>query len=51
VRAVAVRYLEDANRPLSEVADALGFSALSALSRWFRAEFGCSMNAWRRRAR
>jgi len=45
----AVRYLEDASRPMSEIADALGFSALSALSRWFKGEFGCSMKAWRRK--
>lgn len=42
-----VRYLENGNRPLSEIADALGFASLSALSRWFRASFGTSVTQWR----
>lgn len=39
------RYLEASARPLSEVAQLLGFSSLSAFSRWFRGEFGCSVTA------
>ena len=43
----AIRYLEDPNRPLHLIAEALGFSALSAFSRWFRARYGCSASEWR----
>jgi AraC-like DNA-binding protein len=43
----AVRYLEDPNRPLHLIAEALGFSALSAFSRWFRTRYGCSASEWR----
>ena len=34
-------------RPLAEVADRLGFSGLSALSRWFSGHFDGSASAWR----
>jgi AraC-like DNA-binding protein len=44
---LATRYLERADRPLAEVADLLGFSGLSALSRWFSGHFGCSASSWR----
>jgi AraC-like DNA-binding protein len=40
-------YLEDPNRSLSLVAQKLGFSALSAFSRWFRDRYGCSASQWR----
>jgi len=33
---------------LTSVADALGFSSLSAFSHWFQLAFGCSARAWRR---
>lgn len=46
---LVVRYLESGNRPLSEIADALGFASLSALSRWFRGAFGRSVTQWRRK--
>jgi AraC-like DNA-binding protein len=46
---LALRYVEGGNLPFSDIARALGFSRLSALSRWFRAEFDCSITAWRRR--
>ncbi|MDM0015758.1 helix-turn-helix transcriptional regulator, partial [Variovorax sp. J22P168] len=39
-RELAVHYIEDGNRPLSQVAELLGFSALSAFSRWYRQQFG-----------
>jgi AraC-like DNA-binding protein len=42
------RYLENRNRPLYVIAEMLGFSALSAFSRWFRAHFGCSVSSWRK---
>jgi len=48
VRAEMVRqYVESADRPLYVIAELMGFSALSAFSRWFRDEFGCSASEWR----
>ncbi|WP_426435874.1 AraC family transcriptional regulator [Bradyrhizobium genosp. P] len=48
VRAELVtRYIENRDRPLASVAELLGFSALSAFSRWFRNQFGCSVSEWR----
>ena len=44
---LAARYLTTTDRPLAEVADLLGFSGLSALSRWFSARFDCSASTWR----
>jgi AraC-like DNA-binding protein len=41
------RYLEDPNRPLYLIAEMLGFSALSAFSRWFQDRYGCSASRWR----
>ncbi|MEZ5657092.1 MAG: AraC family transcriptional regulator [Burkholderiaceae bacterium] len=45
---LSVQFLQDPKRPLGEVADALGFSSVSALSRWFRTEFGRTITEWRR---
>jgi AraC-like DNA-binding protein len=42
-----MRLIEDGNRPLKEIADLLGFSAQSALARWFRSRLGCSITEWR----
>ncbi len=39
---LATRHVIDSDRPLTEVAMLLGFSAPSALSRWYHAQFGCS---------
>jgi AraC-like DNA-binding protein len=48
VRAELVtRYIDNRDRPLASVAELLGFSALSAFSRWFRTQFGCSVSEWR----
>jgi AraC-like DNA-binding protein len=44
---LVTRYVENRDRPLSETADLLGFSAQSAFSRWFRAKFDCSVSEWR----
>src|SRR5215831_6517022 len=44
---LATRDLTTTDRPLAEVADLLGFSGLSALSRWFSGRFDCSASAWR----
>lgn len=46
---LATRYIENRERPLSEVATLLGFSSLSAFSRWFNGHFGCSVSQWRAR--
>lgn len=47
-REFAIRQIRDADRPLAEVAELLGFSAPSAFAHWFRRAFGCSVSAWRR---
>jgi AraC-like DNA-binding protein len=48
VRAELVtRYIENRDRPLASIAELLGFSALSAFSRWFKGQFGCSASEWR----
>lgn len=39
---LATRYVIESDRPLTEVAVLLGFSAPSALSRWYHTQFGCS---------
>lgn len=44
---IAMRLIEDGSRPLKEIAGLLGFSAQSALARWFRGRFGCSITEWR----
>jgi AraC-like DNA-binding protein len=50
VRAELVtRYIDNRDRPLASLAELLGFSALSAFSRWFRTQFGCSVSEWRAR--
>lgn len=46
---LAVRYVRtEPDRSLSDIAAELGFSELSAFSRWFRSRFGVSPTAWRR---
>lgn len=45
----ADRYRETQDRPLSELAEILGFSSLSAFSRWHRTQYGSSMS--RKRAK
>jgi AraC-like DNA-binding protein len=44
---IVTRMLQSSERSLTGVADLLGFSDLSAFSRWFRARFGLSPSAWR----
>jgi AraC-like DNA-binding protein len=44
---LVTRYIENRDRSLTMVAELLGFSALSAFSRWFRSKFGCSVSQWR----
>ncbi|WTW81930.1 AraC family transcriptional regulator [Streptomyces sp. NBC_00009] len=44
---LAQRYVTRLDRPLTEVAELLGFSALGTFSRWFHTRFGSSPTAWR----
>jgi AraC-like DNA-binding protein len=44
---LALRLIEDSDRPLAGIAGLLGFSAQSAMARWFRVRFGCSITRWR----
>jgi AraC-like DNA-binding protein len=44
---LATHYIGNSDRALASVAELLGFSALSAFSRWFRGRFGCSVSLWR----
>ncbi|MFY9960917.1 AraC family transcriptional regulator [Pseudomonas sp.] len=48
-RALATRYLANPHHSLSEIAGVLGFSELSAFSRWFSRLFDCSPSSWRAR--
>lgn len=48
-RELAPGLVQGGARPLSDVATLLGFASQSALARWFRASFGCSVTDWRRR--
>jgi AraC-like DNA-binding protein len=42
-----MRLIEDSGRPLVGIAELLGFSAQSAMARWFSGRFGCSITQWR----
>jgi AraC-like DNA-binding protein len=44
---LVTRYIENRDRPLATVAELLGFSALSAFSRWFKNHFGYNVTDWR----
>jgi len=44
---MVIRLIEDRNRSLPAVSELLGFSAQSALARWFKERFGCSITQWR----
>jgi AraC-like DNA-binding protein len=44
---LASRYLANPHHPLSEIAAVLGFSELSAFSRWFSRLFDCTPSSWR----
>ena len=46
-----MRLIEDGDRPLKEMAALLGFSAQSAMARWFRGRFGCTITDWRKGVR
>lgn len=44
---VAVQHLRDGNRPLSDIAELVGFGSLSAFSSWFHHAFDCAPSTWR----
>lgn len=46
-RDLAERYVAQAARPLSDVAELLGFASQSAFGAWFRTQYGCTAGAWR----
>lgn len=46
---LVTRHLANRDQKLSEIADLLGFSSLSAFSRWFRHRYGESATTWKRR--
>jgi len=48
---LALRLVEERSRPLGDIARMLGFSAQSAMARWFKGRFGCSITEWRNNAR
>ncbi|MFM0349730.1 AraC family transcriptional regulator [Paraburkholderia sp. RL17-347-BIC-D] len=48
-RDAAKRLVEVNSIPLAEVAEAIGFSSLSAFSRWFQGSFGCRASDWKRK--
>ena len=39
---LAARYVFESKRPLTEIAELLGFTAPSSFSRWYQLQFGCS---------
>lgn len=45
---LAGQFVAQPRRSLTEISDLLGFSSLSAFSRWFHQQFGCSPRAWRK---
>jgi AraC-like DNA-binding protein len=47
---IVTRTLPSRSQRLTTLADMLGFSCLSAFSRWFRVSFGASPSDWRARA-
>ena len=44
---LVMHLIKDRSRPLAEIAEMVGFSAQSAMARWFRERFGCSITEWR----
>lgn len=48
---LTTQYLERSERPLADVSELLGFSALSAFSRWHRTRYGLSASDRRQSAR
>lgn len=49
-RELCLRYVVNANLPLSRVAGLVGYTRQSSFNRWFADEFGASPTAWRKQA-
>lgn len=47
---LAARYVFESRRPLTEIAELLGFTAPSSFSRWYQLQFGCSAKESRAKA-
>lgn len=45
---LAQRYLDNPHHSLAQISELLGFSAPSAFTRWFRTQFYCTPQQWRR---
>jgi AraC-like DNA-binding protein len=45
---MVLQHLRESDLPLGEIAGLLGFATPSSFSHWFRAQFGCSVSAWRK---
>lgn len=48
---LVIQLIDDPGRPLADIAMQLGFSAQSAMARWFRSRFGCTITEWRKGVR
>jgi len=48
-RDLAQTLLGGSDRPLADIADALGFASLSVFAHWFRRNFGCTASTYRAR--
>jgi AraC-like DNA-binding protein len=46
-RALVLRYLENPNNSMSQIADMFGFSMASSFTRWFINQFGMPPAVWR----
>jgi AraC-like DNA-binding protein len=46
---LAARYVREGDRRFAEIGEMLGFSEISAFSRWFRRRFGVAPSTWRNR--
>ena len=46
-RRCVIQYLMETDRPASDIAGLVGFSSLSAFSRWFNGAFGSAPSVWR----
>ena len=49
-RDLALRYLQNSNLSVTEIARLLGYGQLSSFTRWFKDEFGVAPRNWQRRA-
>ena len=47
-RELAVKFLVDDERPISDIAGMVGFNSLSAFSTWFKQAFECTPRDWRK---